>query len=100
MALPSDEAYEGLQSLHVSSGVRVFPERVESSTFPPDGTAACHFNAPHAATVVASRTSDVYVPRSARSAESRNTFPGFDVAKTMRPSRATPMVVTCSALAF
>src|SRR5260370_21959853 len=67
--------------LHVSSGVSVLPERVNISIRPSDGTVACQLSAPHVATVCASRASDSYVPRAARSAPRRNSLPGFAVAQ-------------------
>ena len=59
MVLPSESVYVGLQSLHVSSGVFVFPERVAISSLLPEGVSDCHLIVPHSATVCASRTSDV-----------------------------------------
>ena len=68
--------------------------RVAISIFVPVGACACHLIAPHAATVCASRTSDVYVPRAARSEESRKILPGFDVANITRALRSGNSVVT------
>src|SRR5688572_28948198 len=99
IALPSGAPQASLQSLQVSSGVRVLPERVDSSTLVPEGVSACHFSAPQVAKVCASRTSDRYVPRSDRTRESRCSLPGFDVAYTSWPARSRPSAVTCWAFA-
>src|SRR5215470_17961143 len=79
-ALPPDAA-AGAQALHASSGVSVFPLRVKSSNCEPFGTDPCQRMAPQVATICASRGSDSYVPRAARSDDSLNTFPGLAVAK-------------------
>src|SRR5690242_17065726 len=73
-------AYAGDQALHVSSGVSVLPERVESSMRLPLVAVPRQLSAPHADTICASRGSDSYVPRGARSAPKRNSLPGFAVA--------------------
>ena len=59
MAVPSALAYAGDQSLQVSSGVRVLPERVAISSLLPAGVCDCHLIVPQSATVGASRTSEV-----------------------------------------
>jgi hypothetical protein len=74
------------------------PERVAISTRVPFGDVACQRMLPHDATVCASRTSEVNVPRSARSVVSLNTFPGLEVANSSRPPRSCRSVVTCSTL--
>ena len=72
---PLDAAYGPLQALHVSSGVAVLPDRVNTSTRPPAGTDARQLSVPQSATVCASRTSDVYVPSAARCGDSLKLFP-------------------------
>src|SRR5215471_11446534 len=79
MVEPSGFVYADDQLLQASSGVSVLPDRVKSSIRPPFGTVPRQLTVPHDATVLASRTSDSYVPRVARSAESRNSLPGFAV---------------------
>jgi hypothetical protein len=54
---------------------------------------------PQVATVWASRTSDVNVPRSARVADRRKILPGFDVVNSTCPVRSVVSVVTCCASA-
>ena len=75
----------------------MLPERVDTSTRPPP-VPSCHLIVPHMATVCASRTSEVYVPRSARVADNRSSRPGFDVATITRSSRSGRRLVTCCAL--
>ena len=77
---PSALVYAADQALHVSSGVSVLPDRVKSSMRLPPGAVPCQLIVPHVATICASRGSDSYVPRGARSGESRNSLPGFAVA--------------------
>ena len=55
---PSAAVYGADQSLHASSGVRVLPERVETSTLVPAGVVARQETAPQDATIFASLTSD------------------------------------------
>jgi hypothetical protein len=79
MADPSADLYAGDHSLHVSSGASVFPERVEISIWFPALVTPRQLIEPHVDTICASRGSDSYVPRVARSSESRNSLPGFAV---------------------
>ena len=58
MGEPSGAAYGADQSLHASSGVRVLPERVDTSTLVPAGVVARQDSAPQDATIFASFTSD------------------------------------------
>ena len=76
---PSTLAYAADQALHVSSGVSVLPDRVNSAIWLPGGADPCQLTVPHVAIVCASRASDSYVPREARSDDRRNTLPGFAV---------------------
>ena len=78
--VPSACVYADDQLLHVSSGVSVLPDRVKSSTRVPDGFVVRQLIVPHVATVCASRASDSYVPRVARSDVKRNSLPGLAVA--------------------
>src|SRR5687767_6387577 len=55
---PSAAVCAGDQSLHVSSGVSVLPERVKSSTRLPEGVDPRQLMAPHVDAICASRTSD------------------------------------------
>src|SRR5919106_2100028 len=59
IGLPVESVYGLLQSLHVSSGVRVLPDRVAISSVAPAGACPCHLIAPQVATDCASRTSEV-----------------------------------------
>jgi len=77
---PSALTYGPAQALQVSSGVSVFPDRVYISMRVPAGAVARQLIAPQVDTICASRTSDSYVPRGARSGESLKTLPGFAVA--------------------
>src|SRR6478609_9311833 len=67
IAEPSGFVYAVDHALHVSSGVSVLPDLVNSSTRVPAGVVPCHVSAPHVETIWASRLSDSYVPRLARS---------------------------------
>ena len=81
IADPSAAVYAADHGLQVSSGVAVLPVRVEISMPLPVGVDPRQRMAPQVATVCASRGSDSYVPRGARSGDKRNNFPGFAVAK-------------------
>src|SRR3990170_3411614 len=70
IGLPLGSVYGALQSLQVSSAVRVLPDRVDTCSVVPAGIAPCHLIAPQVATDWASRISERYVPRCARSADS------------------------------
>src|SRR5437764_12668720 len=54
---PSGAAYAGDHALHVSSGVSVLPDRVNSSIWLPAPLEPCQLSAPHVAIVCASRGS-------------------------------------------
>jgi hypothetical protein len=58
MGDPSALPYGGDQALQVSSGVGVFPERVEISIAAPSGVDPRQLIDPHVATIRASRGSD------------------------------------------
>src|SRR3954462_15602817 len=68
-------------ALQVSSGGSVLPLRVASSMRLPWGTVPRQLNPPQVETICASLGSDSKVPRDACSEETRNSFPGFAVAK-------------------
>src|SRR4051812_46451317 len=93
---PSALVYGPLQSLQASSGVRVLPERVNTSTLLPAGAVARHVIAPHVDTSFASLTSDSNVPFVARAADTDISKPGFAVPINVRsPLRA--IIVACCA---
>src|SRR5215472_19019068 len=55
IVVPSGLVVPGDQALHVSSGVSVLPDRVETSIFVPAGVVPRQLRAPHVAMVCASR---------------------------------------------
>src|SRR6185312_2126733 len=69
---PSAFEYGADHELQVSSGVSVLPLRVEISILASRGTEPCQRIDPHVASICASRASDSYVPRCARSGDRRN----------------------------
>ena len=100
MGSPSAREYGADHGLHVSSGTAVLPERVYSLTAVEGGFAARQLSVPHVATVSASRTSDVKVPRVAWLPDSRNSFPGFADASHTLPFTSFKSDVTCCASAL
>jgi hypothetical protein len=93
-ASPSARWYGPAQSLQVSSGTGVLPERVEICTAPGAAWIARQVSVPHAATVPASFASEWNCPSAARPASTRTTCAGFDVAK-YRTAPAPSMAVIC-----
>src|SRR3954465_10573847 len=97
MGDPSGAEYGADHALHVSSGVSVFPLRVDTSILLSLGMVPRQRSEPQVASIWASRASDSYVPRCARSDESRNSLPGLAVAKNIWPRAFFTKVVTCCA---
>jgi len=80
IGVPSALVYAADQALHVSSGVSVLPARVKSSILLPAAAVPCQLIVPQVDTICASRVSDSYVTRAARSGDTRNSLPGLAVA--------------------
>src|SRR4051812_38076223 len=80
---PPSRGMGALQALHETSGTRVLPARVETSSFASPAFAASQRSVPHRANPPASRTLASNFPALLRALERRKTFDGFAVATSV-----------------